>query len=609
MNKPLNKPMKYALYAVGTLILLFVLGLAGIAIFVNPDDYKPQISEIVKENTGRTLTFGGKIGLKLFPRIALDLGETRLSGPGGVGEFASVGHAKLDVAWLPLLHGKMQVDRIEIDGMHVDLQRGKDGKSNFDDLAKGNGAKGEAATTPPGAVSSGRGAGEFDIGGIDIRNSSVSYQDLKAGSRIAIDGIALKTGRLKYGEHTSFTLGFDADSGSGKMRLDVASGLLMKPGSFSLDGMDLKFSRGKISLESKGNATIDTAEKKVSLGLATAIDDSHVKSKVDVTGFSKPAIHFDVRVDKLDLDKYLQNQKAGSSAGTSVPGASTPAASAPEKPFDLSFLKNLDLNGKLAIDSLVVHRLKLSSLSTQVLAKDGKLVLSPFAANLYQGKTSGSITVDARKDLPSFAVRDELAGISVAPLLRDLTGKDMLEGKGNVSLDVNATGNLPGKLKRSLGGKAALRFTDGAIRGIDIAAMLRKLKSGLSGGGAANSSEKTDFSDLSASFLIRQGVAHNSDLDMKSPLLRLGGEGDIDIGASSMNYLARISVVATLEGQGGADLSSLKGITIPLRISGPFDSLKFTPDAAALARGLVKSKIEQKLPGGAGGLLKGLFGR
>ena len=76
-----------------------------------------------------------------------------------------------------------------------------------------------------------------------------------------------------------------------------------------------------------------------------------------------------------------------------------------------------------------------------------------------------------------------------------------------------------------------------------------------------------------------------------------------------MNYLARISVVATLEGQGGADLSSLKGITIPLRISGPFDSLKFTPDAAALARGLVKSKIEQKLPGGAGGLLKGLFGR
>ncbi len=593
----MNKPMKYGLYAAGALVLLFFLALAGVAIFVNPDDYKPQISAIVKENTGRTLAFEGKIGLKLFPGIALDLGETRLSGPGGKGEFASVVHAKLDVAWLPLLHGKMQVDRIEIDGMHVDLQRDKDGKSNFDDLLKGKGGNGQGG-------GGGDGGGTFDIGGIDIRNSSVSYQDLKAGSRISMEGIALKTGRLKFDEPTHFTLGFDADAGSGKMRLDLSSGLLMKPGFFSLDGLDLKFSRGKLALESKGNASIDPANGKMDLDVATAIDDTHVKSKVDVTGFSKPAIHFDVRADKLDLDRYVQNGKAAAAAG---PPSGT--SSSPQKPFDLSFLKNLDLDGKLVVDSLVVHRLKLSSLAMQVMAKEGRLDLSPFTANLYQGSTSGSITVDARRDIPSFSLRDNLAGISVGPLLQDLTGKDMLEGRGNVSLDVDATGNLPGKLKRSLGGKAALRFTDGAIRGIDIAAMLRKLKSGLSGGGAENSSEKTDFSELSASFAIHDGIAHNSDLDMKSPLLRLGGEGDIDIGASSMNYLARISVVATLEGQGGADLSSLKGITVPLRITGPFDSLKFTPDAAALARGLVKSKIEQKLPGAAGGLLKGLFGR
>ena len=131
---------------------------------------------------------------------------------------------------------------------------------------------------------------------------------------------------------------------------------------------------------------------------------------------------------------------------------------------------------------------------------------------------------------------------------------------------------------------------------------------------AANAADRTDFSELKASFQINNGVAHNEDLSAKSPLLRLAGNGDVNVGESAMNYLAKATVVASLEGQGGKELSALKGMTVPVRITGPFAGLKYSLDFNAMASEAVKQKVEQKkeeiksrlgeeLKGG----LKGLF--
>jgi len=105
-------------------------------------------------------------------------------------------------------------------------------------------------------------------------------------------------------------------------------------------------------------------------------------------------------------------------------------------------------------------------------------------------------------------------------------------------------------------------------------------------------------------------------LSLKSPLLRLGGEGDINIGTSSMDYLAKATLVASAEGQGGKGAADLSGITVPVRISGPFAALSYKLDFNALLSGVaqqkldakkdeLKSKAEDKLKG----KLKGLLGR
>ncbi|MGE5648765.1 MAG: AsmA-like C-terminal region-containing protein, partial [Bacillota bacterium] len=106
--------------------------------------------------------------------------------------------------------------------------------------------------------------------------------------------------------------------------------------------------------------------------------------------------------------------------------------------------------------------------------------------------------------------------------------------------------------------------------------------------------EKTDFSELSGSFRIANGVAHNDDLSIKSPLMRIGGSGDIDLGAERLDYLVRATVVQSLQGQGGPELQALRGVTVPVRLSGPFAALGWRIDFAGMASELAKQRIDEK---------------
>jgi AsmA protein len=170
-----------------------------------------------------------------------------------------------------------------------------------------------------------------------------------------------------------------------------------------------------------------------------------------------------------------------------------------------------------------------------------------------------------------------------------------LEGKGNVGLNLSTKGNSVRLLKKSLDGAISVSLADGAVKGINIAKKLREAgnmfgKQSQTQG--VNKDEKTDFSELKASFKVNNGVAHNDDLSLKSPLLRLSGSGDINIANDSLNYLAKATLTNTLQGQGGADNAS--GITLPVRFSGPFTDLKYTLDFGAMVSSATKQKIESK---------------
>ena len=131
----------------------------------------------------------------------------------------------------------------------------------------------------------------------------------------------------------------------------------------------------------------------------------------------------------------------------------------------------------------------------------------------------------------------------------------------------------------ALDGKGAVKFVDGAIKGINLAAMVRNVKAAFAPGGASDA-QKTDFAELSGTFRIDKGILTNSDLKLFNPLLRLSGAGTSDLPKRTVDYRIEPKLVGTLEGQGGA--AEAKGIAVPVIIEGPWHDLSYRPDMAAL---------------------------
>ncbi len=329
-----------------------------------------------------------------------------------------------------------------------------------------------------------------------------------------------------------------------------------------------------VSSEMRGNVRVDALKQEVDLALAGGLLQSQLKASLGVRNFATPAINFDVELDQFNADLYLPPK---------APDAPKPATTEPEKPFDLSALRKLNIDGSLRVGALQVANVKSKNVRVDVKAHGGVLRISPLSANLYDGSMSGNITVDASQATPSFAIQQVLSGINIAPLSKDAANFDTLEGHGTININVTTQGDRVSALKKALNGTLSLALADGAVKGINVAKQIREAKASLGGGSktqAAKQDEKTDFSELRASFRITQGVAHNEDLSMKSPLLRLGGIGDINVGDNSMDYLAKATLAGTLEGQGGKD--KVGGLTLPLRISGPFADLKYSLDFGAM---------------------------
>jgi AsmA protein len=625
------KIIKYVLFAVGGLVILAGVVLAYVAATFDPNQYKPQIVQAVKDRTQRTLKLEGDIGLSFWPSIGAKIGKSSLSERASDREFAAVDEVRVALKLMPLLSGKAIVDTVRIKGLRASIVKAKDGQTNVDDLAGPPPAKGTPAAKDAGADF------KLDIAGVEITNAAVSYADAEAGTKYVLSKLNLKTGRLAPGVPTGVELSAHVQGDKPKLDLsvDLKTRLTFDPEKQSLALADLVLeakgvaaSLSNLVVRLTGSAEVDGAKERARANFAGKVADSSIKARLDIAGFVKPAIGFDVEVDQLDVDRYLPQPAGG--------GQTAGAGKQPdqEQPFDLSGLRELRANGTLKIGALKANNVRASNVRLDLKANGGRVDVNPLTASFYQGTLASAIVINAAPAVPAFAAKHKMSGVTIGSFLKDLANVDMLEGKGDVTVDVTTQGNTVSALKKALNGNADVKLADGAVKGIDIAGSIRdaRAKLGAQRGEqtqAADRSQKTDFSELTATFRIANGVARNNDLSLKSPLLRVGGEGEINIGADSLNYLVKASIVGTSKGQGGRETEDLRGVTVPVRVTGPLSAPSYKLDFGATVKDTAKqaitNELQKRLGGGAakdgaapegakpGGsardALKGLFGR
>jgi len=391
----------------------------------------------------------------------------------------------------------------------------------------------------------------------------------------------------------------------------VKATVVLQPdkGALALDGLDTQLQVQEpslqplqIAIQGKADATAQAAH----WALKGQINANPFTSEGESILATTPlTLNVTARFATLDLNRLLPPSAATASAPQ--PTNTGPAVDAP---VDLSPLRSLQGKFDVRVGQFAYQTYRVNDFVLLATLEGGMLRVTQLAGKAWGGALNATAFADARASRVS--VNATANGVNVNALLKDVAKKDVLEGTGRVTLDVDSAGRSINELKSRLKGTAALQLRDGAIKGVNLAKSLRQAKATLGMKQSdekqkASQSEKTDFTELTASFNITDGVARNTDLDAKSPFFRLGGDGALDIGKGQIDYTVRATVASTTKGQDGADLAALRGLTIPVHLSGPFEAMDWRIQWSAIAAQAIKTEVGAQVKDKLKEKLKGLF--
>jgi AsmA protein len=648
---------------VGGIIGLFVAGLLAVWLLVNPNDYKGRIAAAVKESTGRELILKGDIKLSVFPWVALELGPASLGNPPGFGEepFLAFNRAAVRVRLFPLLAKRLEIDRVELDGLDLRLRRNAEGTGNWQNF--------RVEQTP--AVKAGGeniGGPLPELAGIRITHGFVSYQG------IVIEKFNLETGAFGGHNVTPISITFDANRGvpdenvtlkaqfdlsadaqNKHLRLEAVSlsGFLGHPGdgrtpwemSAPVIEMDLSgqtvavpafamsYSSARVTGKLQATKILDDLGMTGSVALAPlvlhefaprfgivlpATRDPRALAQLSASSdfsYSSSGMRLQQMQAQLD-DTHLKGSVALAGEPRALKFELTvdqinvdrylsaengPAAAAPkaEKAAPAEASKTIDADGTLSVGAVHFSALDFSNVRVTVASKDNVVHLFPALAQIDGGNYSGNITVDRRGATPTLSMDEHLKGVDMARLLAGTSYKGRMSGRGNVNVKATARGGGFNAFMQTLDGHFDANLADGALEGVDVGYEIGLAQALIkhTAEPARSNPARTKFDTCKASAEITNGIAKTSDLTISSAALRVTGQGSTNLVNKGIDFQMMASVL-TAPGVSVAD--------IPLKITGTYVDPRVRPDTEALAKGELKQRLRDVLKKNG---LEGLFGK
>ena len=232
--------MKKLLYAILAIVLVIVLGISALLALVDPNQFKPLITEQVKKATGRELVISGDIGWRFFPSIGFSLGQTEFRNPAGFAEpnLIQLGSAELSVSVMPLLSHHLEIGHVSLHDGRVFIQTRKDGVSNLDGLGQPAGQEKDSVAEQPVADQPSEPASQppaesepwtISLEGIELVNASAEIRDDQAGSLTRISMLNFSLSRFAPGEWTQATFDVAGNNGELAFTAEGSSELLIVP--------------------------------------------------------------------------------------------------------------------------------------------------------------------------------------------------------------------------------------------------------------------------------------------------------------------------------------------------------------------------------------------
>ncbi len=585
--------MRLIIRLISAVFVAIAIGL-GVVLLLPGEKIAALAAEQLEKQTGRTLTFSGPVRLTFWPTLGMKADGVSLSNAewGNNQPLLRAERLTIGLAAADLLRGDVKVTEVSAVLPHLNLQTGPDGVGNW----------------------------VFDQGGSTAAASSGESSD----TAVSVDKLLLTGASLRYAAHGAEVVEMKQidlmahwPDPQGTAQIDLTLRPEGKPvrlqgeiGTFAqflqgrvasvglsvdMPGAKARFDgNADLAGDAKGRLTIDaqspqeaSAAVGVDLPLAGAAlfagDITYTSDKklsvrdMDLTALDNQlsgALDLDLaaKVPQLNLRLKAGDLKLPEVAGESSDGEVKDNSGWSNDPIDASALSLV--NGKIALgfNSLRAGDIQLGASSVSLSIDRARAVLEMRPVQAFGGTIQGQLVANNRNGL-SVGGTLGFNGVHLEEALGQTADFDRLNGELLGELDFLGVGNSMDAIMNSLSGKGWLEVGKGFYTGFDLEALMR------SGGGNGGS---TVFDALSASFTMQDGVLNSTDLLASVKGAKVTGVGNVDLGKQRLDFLFK------------PELSAQDGLTIPVKVTGPWDDPKIRPDLDAAIKPKLK-EVETKV--------------
>jgi AsmA protein len=337
--------------------------------------------------------------------------------------------------------------------------------------------------------------------------------------------------------------------------------------------------------------------------IQATLDDATLNGQISVANFAKKSFDFDLKLNKLNLDRYLTSNKTKQ---TTVMGANNSwhaYAAANNTALPTDFLRDINGQGILQVDQLTIAKINLKKVYSRVFAEHGVIKITPLSADLYEGRSQGAITLNASQSVPTISVNEMFNDVQVGQLLSDLsnTSKLQITGTGNLTLNLKTQGNTADALIKALDGNIRFGISNGTIKNLNVAQQMYAAIAHVLNGSTnttsntASSSDETKFVSLTGNILINNGIATNNDLLLQSTALRATGKGTANLVSQTIDYNLDATALGDPFGRDVLNVQEQIGGSIPLHVTGSFADPKINPNLTMITANLLKGRARQEI--------------
>jgi AsmA protein len=279
--------MKRLLLILVAIIILVPLAIvAWLALFFDANDYREQMADGFQKATGREINIAGELNTSFFPWIGIETGAIEVANAPGFGDapLAAIKGSKIHLKLKPLFSGEIEMDTVILDGLQANLVTLADGKTNWEFTAARSSDSDEKTDEKTSSDEAGKALAALAIGGIEMKDASITWDDRKGGTKLDLTTMNLETGAISFDTPiaVSFSTGFAVNGDEMKGTMKASTGVKLASDlqkvnlnklNLDIDATGTALEGGQLKTGVKSDVDVDLAAQLVSSDKLTFVMD------------------------------------------------------------------------------------------------------------------------------------------------------------------------------------------------------------------------------------------------------------------------------------------------------------------------------------------------